>query len=125
VSNSKAVVMIKHAVDDGFLPNPKKLICVDCGDKATEYDHRNYDYPLSVEAVCHKCNCKRGKALGTHDEKDPSIYAFALRLPSELKTQLEDIAAAENRSLNGQIVQILQDTVEAYKFINKNDRRVK
>ena len=51
--------------------------------------------------------------------------AFALRLPSELKAQLEDMAAAENRSLNGQIVQILQDTVEAYKFINKNDKRAK
>ena len=48
-----------------------------------------------------------------------------LTMPLDLKRHIENIAAAENRSLNGQIVQILQDTVEAYKFINKNDRRVK
>ena len=48
-----------------------------------------------------------------------------LTMPLDLKRDIEDMAAAENRSLNGQIVQILQDTVEAYKFINKNDRRVK
>ena len=46
-------------------------------------------------------------------------------IPLDLIRDIEDIATAENRSLNGQIVQILQDTVEAYKFINKADRRVK
>jgi hypothetical protein len=36
--------------------------CVDCGAPATDYDHRNYDKPLDVDPVCHKCNCRRGPA---------------------------------------------------------------
>ena len=53
------------------------------------------------------------------------VFVTELTMPLDLKRDIEDIAAAENRSLNGQIVQILQDTVEAYKFINKNDKRAK
>ncbi len=35
--------------------------CRDCGTTATEWDHRDYRYPLWVEAVCKKCNMKRGR----------------------------------------------------------------
>ena len=42
-------------------------------------------------------------------------YSYALRLPADLAKALKDIAAGENRSLNGQIVNILKETVEAYK----------
>ena len=42
-------------------------------------------------------------------------YVTAVRMSTKLAEQLKDIAASENRSLNGQIVHILQETVEAYK----------
>ena len=42
-------------------------------------------------------------------------HRFVVRLPKDLFEQLKDIAAGENRSLNGQIVNILKETVEAYK----------
>lgn len=34
--------------------------CVDCGELATCYDHRDYTKPLMVEPVCGGCNAKRG-----------------------------------------------------------------
>lgn len=36
--------------------------CVDCGEPATDYDHRDYSKPLDVEPVCRSCNMKRGPA---------------------------------------------------------------
>ena len=38
------------------------LICVDCGNGADVYDHRDYSRPLQVAAVCHSCNQLRGPA---------------------------------------------------------------
>ena len=36
--------------------------CVDCGEPAEMYDHRNYYKPLEVEPVCRSCNSQRGQA---------------------------------------------------------------
>lgn len=46
----------------GVLPDPKKLICADCGMSAQAYDHRDYSKPLDVVPVCYGCNLKRGGA---------------------------------------------------------------
>ena len=40
---------------------------------------------------------------------------FLIQTERELLEMLKDMAANENRSLNGQIVHILKETVEAYK----------
>lgn len=53
----------RNAVALGFLPDPKSLICVDCGKPAVCYDHRNYNHPLKVEPVCIICNSCRGKGI--------------------------------------------------------------
>lgn len=47
----------------GVLADPRSLACADCGGAATEYDHRDYNKPLSVEPVCRGCNVRRGKAI--------------------------------------------------------------
>lgn len=44
------------------IPSPREFKCVDCGGRATEYDHRNYDEPLNVSPVCRGCNARRGSA---------------------------------------------------------------
>lgn len=44
----------------GRLPHPSTMPCADCAAPATEYDHRDYNKPLSVEPVCRPCNSKRG-----------------------------------------------------------------
>ena len=47
----------------GRLPRVKTLKCVDCGSKASCYDHRDYSKQLEVEPVCRSCNYKRGPAI--------------------------------------------------------------
>ena len=54
--------LVHRAIHRGELSHPKTLVCVDCGSSAQCYDHRSYDRPLDVEAVCRKCNHRRGPA---------------------------------------------------------------
>lgn len=42
---------------------PDCFRCVDCGNGATEYEHRDYNKPLAVEPVCRTCNHRRGSAI--------------------------------------------------------------
>lgn len=53
---------VKLAIRAGYLAKPNTLTCADCGNTATEYDHRDYNRPLDVEPVCHACNNRRGPA---------------------------------------------------------------
>ena len=57
--------LVSVAKERGHLPNLKRAVisCVDCGGRATTYDHRNYEYPLWVAAVCRQCNLRRGPGL--------------------------------------------------------------
>lgn len=56
---------VQHAIKMGKLKNLKNenIACVDCGDRAVDYDHRDYAKPLDVSPVCRRCNKKRGPAL--------------------------------------------------------------
>jgi putative transcriptional regulator len=54
----------KHAVKVGFLLHPSNYICMDCNRRQAEcYDHRDYNKPLDVDAVCLQCNSKRGRGI--------------------------------------------------------------
>jgi hypothetical protein len=53
---------IFKAVRAGRLPKVKSLACIDCGNQAQCYDHREYAKPLDVQAVCISCNKRRGPA---------------------------------------------------------------
>ena len=59
-----AAGVVMQARRCGVLTNLKHaaIICVDCGAKATVYDHRDYRRPLDVVPVCHRCNLLRGPA---------------------------------------------------------------
>src|SRR5690242_18665294 len=50
------------AIEDGRLPRAADAgaKCMDCGEPATCYDHRNYYHPLAVDLVCKGCNNRRG-----------------------------------------------------------------
>lgn len=54
---------VSRAVRTGLLQPARELACVDCGKSASDYDHRDYAKPLSVDPVCRSCNQKRGPAL--------------------------------------------------------------
>lgn len=60
--NAKKEVYI--AVRKGYLPRVTNQRCVDCGNQAQVYDHRDYNLPLDVSPVCKSCNAYRGKAVG-------------------------------------------------------------
>lgn len=61
---------VQEAIKKGQLPRLNGSIkCVDCGDIAHCYDHRDYAKPLDVEPVCYACNGSRGPALNLEYSK--------------------------------------------------------
>ena len=58
----RAMQSVGSAVRKGLLPNLRtdETRCVDCGARATCYDHRDYLDRLAVDPVCRDCNRKRG-----------------------------------------------------------------
>src|SRR5260221_8844708 len=68
----RAAQIVRRAITAGKLPDLKKhdVVCVDCSTgRATVYDHRDYDRPLDVTAVCSGCNLLRGAAAFMSKEK--------------------------------------------------------
>ena len=60
-----ASTTVNLAVRRQVLPRVSSLTCADCDRRAAEYDHRDYTRPLDVDAVCHRCNARRGLAAHT------------------------------------------------------------
>lgn len=58
-----AMIAVAKAVRSGRLPPVEYSLCDDCGKGAQQYDHRDYNLPLSVDPVCRSCNLKRGPAI--------------------------------------------------------------
>ena len=54
---------VRRAIRDGILAHPTTSACVDCGQGAEQYDHRDYNQPLAVDPVCRGCNARRGPAI--------------------------------------------------------------
>lgn len=52
--------LVDRAIKRGELPPAKTQECKDCGNQAFCYDHRDYNRPLMVDAVCKKCDARRG-----------------------------------------------------------------
>jgi hypothetical protein len=61
-AKSRAHRAVRRAVMSGALRPAPAYYCVDCGNQASEYDHRDYTKPLDVDPVCHRCNLLRGPA---------------------------------------------------------------
>lgn len=69
---SRASALVHRAVRKGELPSLKggAVACVDCGNPAAHYDHRDYTKPLDVQPVCRACNIRRGRAHPYQDIPD-------------------------------------------------------
>lgn len=59
----KAIAKVQKAIREGAIKRIIECRCVDCGDPAERYDHRDYNKPLDVVPVCSSCNLIRGPAL--------------------------------------------------------------
>jgi hypothetical protein len=71
-----AQYLVAKAIKAGVLPKLDGSVpCVDCGEPARVYDHREYARPLDVEPVCKGCNNRRGPAK----ETAPLVEAYARR----------------------------------------------
>ena len=57
----KARIIVSKQIRAKKLIPANKKRCMDCGKKATAYDHRDYSKPLKVDPVCGACNNKRGQ----------------------------------------------------------------
>lgn len=66
----------KFLIFTGLIPKAKERICVDCGDKAHDYDHRDYTEPLNVVPVCRSCNILRGPAYDSHFRPGSELDAY-------------------------------------------------
>lgn len=64
----KALAIVGRAIKQGVLARPYAFACVDCGKRASQYDHRDYRRPLDVAPVCVGCNHRRGQALPFVDQ---------------------------------------------------------
>jgi hypothetical protein len=107
VTQSQAHHAVYLAVKSGQLKSlhDGATACVDCGEGAKEYDHRDYDFPLQVEPVCTSCNRKRGpakNALPFSDMVTTAVVASSPKYPNLMK----EAAAAE---ILGVRVKRLQD----------------
>lgn len=57
-----AASKVARAIKGGQLQRPALFACVDCGNPAKCYDHRDYSRPLDVVPVCLSCNVRRSSA---------------------------------------------------------------
>lgn len=61
--NNIARRMVALAVSTGFMRPASEFLCIDCGDPAKHYDHRDYNRPLDVDPVCTRCHGRRGRGI--------------------------------------------------------------
>lgn len=86
-----AIRLVKDEIKAGRLIPPKALTCVDCGNPAQVYEHRDYNRPLDVVAACRSCNAKRGPAKPKNMTFDEFMTAVRQRYPFAMNEQFESI----------------------------------
>jgi hypothetical protein len=69
----RAIARVRYAVATGRIRPARDHSCVDCGEPAKHYDHRDYTKPLDVDPVCVSCNRRRGAGYPYRDEDVLSI----------------------------------------------------
>lgn len=103
VLQGRAITAVTRAVRTGKLPRiSPHTRCVDCGGRATEYDHRDYSTPLVVEAVCHACNLSRGPAqvpVGTPDVNPSDRILVTLNFTPSTHAAVKAAAQAKGQSM--------------------------
>jgi len=76
---------VRYAIKRGVLPPiTDGVLCVDCGNQATEYDHRDYNKPLDVEPTCRRCNMRRGPGIDVGERKIHSTRSKAYKIETAL-----------------------------------------
>ena len=62
---------VSLAIAQGRLKSLEGVLCFDCkAAGATDYDHRDYNYPEAVQPTCHSCNLLRGSGVPSQEFLD-------------------------------------------------------
>lgn len=102
---------VSRAVKTGVLPRlDGTILCVDCGNAATEYEHRDYSKPLAVEPVCHGCNMKRGRG------RNHTQWKCTLRVTSAEKRKIVAAAKSARRKLSDWLRVVAVDAADGKRF---------
>src|SRR5882672_1565828 len=88
----RARTAIGLAVKLKMIPKASTQKCVDCGVRATQYDHRDYTQRLGVEPVCEKCNHKRGRGLNGGKFSRPPGRKLTMALIKNMKMHIKKIS---------------------------------
>ena len=64
---------VNTAVQKGELQKASVFTCVDCGNPAQCWEHRDYTKPLDVEPVCKRCDSIRGAGFPPPDHPDMEV----------------------------------------------------
>ncbi len=110
---SQAHAAVAKAIKLGKLqPITELTKCTDCGKPAKHYDHRDYNKPLEVEAVCQKCNRNRGSAKPNLDFNPPvsSLERKLVKFPLQQVAALVKLAESTGLSVSEHI----RRAVDAY-----------
>lgn len=78
----KAAYAVARLVRTKVIPPASACTCVDCGNNARDYDHRNYAAVIDVAPVCRPCNLARGPAEDVVDMVAESLGVSRRELPS-------------------------------------------
>jgi ribosomal protein S27E len=112
VARTLAGAQVAKAVREGRLVRLRKVYvkCTDCDDRATVYDHRNYDNPLDVAPVCQSCNLRRGKATFTPRDTSGFKVRYSIKVP-DAEYQL---LAARSKATGRSITWLLARAIDRY-----------
>jgi hypothetical protein len=89
LGKQRAHAAVANAIRTGKLPHPTECLCADCGGPAIEFDHRDYNEPLSVAPVCRGCNLRRGPAVPIAGALSKIVAAG--RAPYSLKVRVAQL----------------------------------
>lgn len=111
---------VAKAVKKGIIPPAKTLDCVDCGEPAQCYEHRDYNYPMMVDPVCKRCDCNRGPGYPFYDEKSKEYRSLLRKTKDEYSGVVElDARALAQHGLNDKQIKMIKGAV---KFILKHSK---
>jgi len=78
----RAYAKVLGAINNGTLRRANTFDCIDCGNPAMEFDHRDYTKPLQVDPVCTACHGKRGHGLPDTNGPDIEVDWITSKLDS-------------------------------------------
>jgi len=89
-ARNNAISTVSRLIYSNKLPRLSKeyVSCVDCGCRASQYDHRNYNKPKEVVPVCSSCNYKRGQASYVEVPKVTKITLACIKCAYQWKPRL-------------------------------------